>query len=85
MRVTHQEAVEELVDTEPQGAGQNIGQVIKELHIHHHRTVAHDKCAVVAHEADHKHYLIYQLWRGTDEQSLDHHVVIDIQHIYQYV
>lgn len=57
----YQDAVEELVDEQSQGGGQDVGQVVQELHIHHHGLVSHNKRPVVAHEAHDKHHLVDEL------------------------
>ncbi len=59
--VVYQDAVEELVDEQSQCGGQDVRQVVQELHIHHHGLVSHNKRPVVPHKAHYKHHLIDQL------------------------
>lgn len=58
VRVGYQDAVEELVNKEPQCGGEDVGQVVEELHIHHHGLVAHDEGAVVSHKTHHKNHFV---------------------------
>lgn len=54
----YQDAVKELMDEQPQYGGQNVRQMVEELHVHHHGLVAHNECSIVSHETHHKHHLI---------------------------
>lgn len=58
---TYQDAVEELVDAEPQHAGHHVRHVVQKLHIHDHGFVASDEGAKIPHEAHQKHDLINEL------------------------
>lgn len=49
------------MDQQAQRGGQDVRQVVEELHIHHHGLVSHDERPVVAHETHHKHHFIDQL------------------------
>lgn len=53
------------MDEQPQSAGEDVGQMVEELHVHHHGFVAHDKGAIITHETEHEHDLIDQLRKGT--------------------
>lgn len=61
LRLLYQDAVEEFMYEEPQDAGQNVGHMIEEFHIHNHGLIASDECSTVAHEAHHEHNLVGQL------------------------
>lgn len=58
---SYQDAIEELVNKESQCGGEHVGQVVDELHIHHHGLVSHDEGAVVSHETHHKHHFVDEL------------------------
>lgn len=66
----YQDAVEELVDEQSQCGGQDVTQVIQELHIHHHGFVSHNKCPIVPHKTHHKHHLIDQLRVNRKKQQV---------------
>lgn len=57
----YQDTVEELMDEQSQCGGQDVSQVVQELHIHHHGFVSHNKCPVVPNKTHYKNHLIDQL------------------------
>lgn len=57
----YQDAVEELVHKQSECGSKDVGQVVQELHIHHHGFVSHNEGPIVPHKAHHKHHLIDQL------------------------
>lgn len=54
---------------EPQDAGQDVANVVEELHVHDHGLVSPDEGPTVAHEAHHKHNLVCQLGNNHKKQS----------------
>ena len=69
IKVPHQEAVEELMDEEPQHADDHVGDVVEEEHVQDHRSVASRERALVHHEAHQEHQLVQELDRRTTGSS----------------
>ena len=68
-KVPHQEAVEELMDEEPQHADDDVGHVVEEEHVHDHGSVASRERALVPHEAHQEHQLVQELDNRTTGSS----------------
>lgn len=50
--VSHQQTVEEDVDKHPQAADDEVKEVVEELKVHHHGSVATREGSTIAHKTD---------------------------------
>jgi hypothetical protein len=70
---THQQTIEEFMDKKPHGTDQQIQQMIQELHIQNHGSVASGECSTVAHKTHQKDDFIANLRTMTEESDgMDH-------------
>lgn len=58
---THQETIEEFMDTEAQHADQHVRYMVEKGHVHNDGSVASSECATVSNKAHQKYYFVTKL------------------------